>query len=123
MPAAYGYQNRVQETSVTSGTGPLTMLGAVTGYMAFATAFVTGQRVYYAITDGINWEVGIGTFTSPETLSRDYVISSFLASGPTLSQALISWGGGSLRVWCDLPAETIADKGLTVAMVNHLFSQ
>lgn len=123
MPNGPGYQDRVYETSVTSGTGALTMLGAVPGYAAFATAFVTGQRVYYQINDGTNWEVGIGTFTSPETLSRDYVLKSYLASGPTLSQALINWGGGTLQVWCDLPGDTIADKGMTIAMAQKWFSQ
>ncbi len=99
------------------------MLGAVAGYTAFTTAFITGQRVYYQINDGTNWEVGIGTFTAPEGLSRDYVLRSYLASGPTLSQALISWGGGTLQVWCDLPADVQADKGISLAMVQHWFGQ
>ena len=117
-----GYIDRVYETSNTAGTGALTMLGAVTSYAAFQTAFISGQRVYYQINDGTNWEVGIGTFTAPETLSRDYVLRSYLASGPTISQNLISWGGGTLQVWCDLPADTQADKGITSAMNMHWYN-
>jgi hypothetical protein len=92
--------------------------------MAFGTAFVTGQRVKYFITDGTNWEAGEGTYNSSgPTLSRDQVNSSYLASGPTFSQALISWSGGTLTVSCDMLAEDVADKGLSLAMSMHLFSQ
>ena len=71
------YADRVQETSNTGGTGTLTLAGAVVGYQSFTSAFVTGQTVYYAMTDGVNWEVGKGTFTAAgPTLTREQVFSS-----------------------------------------------
>ena len=68
--------DRVWETTSTSGTGTLTLSGAVSGYQTFA-AIGNGNTTYYTITNGTNWEVGIGTYTSSgTTLSRDTVLSS-----------------------------------------------
>ena len=74
-------KDRVRESSTTSGTGSITLAGAFTGYQTFASAITSGSTVYYTIhnttspNDG-EWEVGVGTFTSPSTLSRDTVFSS-----------------------------------------------
>jgi len=70
--------DRVWETTSTSGTGTLTLSGAVSGYQTFAV-IGNGNTTYYTITNGTNWEVGIGTYTSSgTTLSRDTVLSSSL---------------------------------------------
>ena len=72
--------DRVQETTNTTGTGTLTLAGAVTGYQSFNTAIGNGNTCYYTITNGTDWEVGVGTFTSSgTTLSRDTVFSSSAA--------------------------------------------
>ena len=71
-------KDRVQETSVTAGTGTLTLDGAVLGYQSFA-AIGNANSTYYAISDPItgDWEAGIGTYTlSGTTLSRTTVLSS-----------------------------------------------
>jgi hypothetical protein len=68
--------DRVWETTSTSGTGTLTLSGAVSGYQTFAV-IGNGNTTYYTITNGTDWEVGIGTYTSSgTTLSRDTVLSS-----------------------------------------------
>lgn len=68
--------DRVQETTNTTGTGTLTLAGAVSGFQSFA-AIGTGNTTYYTITSGTDWEVGVGTYTaSGTTLSRDTVLSS-----------------------------------------------
>jgi hypothetical protein len=74
----------VQETTTTTGTGPLTLLGAVTGFQSFGVVG-DGVKCKYAIQGfdpttgkftGIR-EVGQGTYTlSGTTLSRDKVESS-----------------------------------------------
>ena len=111
------YADRVQETSNTGGTGTLTLAGAVIGYQSFASAFVTGQTVYYAITNGVNWEVGSGTFTAAgPTLSRDQVFASSNAG------ALVNFPG-SVYVWDDQPAVSIADRGMSVAFAMGTFAQ
>lgn len=90
--------DRVQETTNTTGTGTLTLAGAVTGYVSFS-AIGNANTTYYTITDGTLWEVGLGTYTSSgTTLSRDTVLAS--SAGGTTK---ISVTAGSL-VFCDYPA-------------------
>ena len=68
--------DRVQETTTTSGTGSVTLLGAVSGFQSFAVVGNT-NTTYYTITDGAAWEVGIGTYsTSGPTLARTTVLSN-----------------------------------------------
>lgn len=118
------YADRVAETTLTTGTGPLSLAGAWTGggttggYQTFSTVCVNGQTVYYAVSDGTNWEVGRGTFNGgTDSLSRDIVLSS------STGGALINFGAGTKVVWLDQPAATIADIGLTTAFSMHLASQ
>ena len=71
--------DRVQETTTTSGTGTVTLAGAVAGYQSFGTAIGNANTTYYTIAgqSGSEWEVGIGTYTlSGTTLSRDTILSS-----------------------------------------------
>jgi hypothetical protein len=71
--------DRVKETTSTTGTGTLTLAGAVAGFQSFA-AVGNGNTTCYAITSGNDWEVGIGTYTSAgTTLSRDTILSSSAA--------------------------------------------
>jgi len=93
-------KDRVQETTTTTGTGTLTLGGAVTGYQSFS-AIGNANTTYYAIyaNGGSEWEVGIGTYTaSGTTLSRDTVLSS------SNSGSLVSFSAGTKNVWCDYPA-------------------
>jgi hypothetical protein len=71
-------KDRVKETSTTSGTGTITLAGAVAGFQSFSVVG-DANTTYYAIVDNIanTWEVGIGTYTSSgTTLSRTTVLSS-----------------------------------------------
>ena len=73
---AFVVKDRVKETTATTGTGTLTLAGALTGFDAFSE-IGDGNNTYYACTDGTNFEVGIGTYTlSGTTLSRDTVLES-----------------------------------------------
>lgn len=59
-------KDRVQETTTTTGTGAVTLDGASTGYQTF-DAIGNFNQTYYTITDGTNWEAGIGTFGELES--------------------------------------------------------
>jgi len=104
--------DRVRETSTTSGTGTLNLAGAVTGWDTFVAGVGTGNTTYYAIHEEgtANWEVGTGTVTdaTPDTLSRTAITSSN-------SDNLVSFGGGTLNVFCTLPASKTTDMTLTTA--------
>ena len=92
--------DRVQETTTTSGTGSVTLLGAVSGFQSFAVVGNT-NTTYYTITDGAQWEVGIGTYsTSGPTLARTTVLSN--SNGNTTP---ITLSGGTAQVFVTYTAE------------------
>jgi hypothetical protein len=112
------YVDRVQETSSTSGTSDFVLAGAVTGYQAFSSAFVTGEQAYYSANDGTNWEVGLGTYTlGTTTLARTQVLSS--SAGGTTKASF----SGTVKIWVDMPAEVIADRAMTTAFASHVVPQ
>ena len=94
-------KDRVQETSTTSGTGTLTLAGAVAGFQTFSTAIGNGNTTFYTIYDSTtyDWEVGIGT-VGAGTLARTTVLSN--SAGNTTP---ISFAGNSKSVFCTYPAE------------------
>jgi len=95
--------DRVKETSTTSGTGTLNLAGAVSGFDTFVSGIGDTNTTYYAIFEQgtANWEVGIGTVTdaTPDTLARTTVITNSLGNTDK-----ISFGGETADVFCTLPA-------------------
>jgi len=90
--------DRVQETSTTTGTGAFTLIGAVTGFQSFLSGIGSGNTTYYCITDNAsNWEVGLGTYTT-NTLTRTTVLTS------SNSNSAVSFGAGTKNVFCTQPA-------------------
>lgn len=101
--------DRVKETTTTEGTGTYSLAGAATGFRGFVAAIGTGERCYYCVEDGTNWEVGVGTVTdgTPDTLSRDRILAS------SNSGNAVDWGAGTKNVFVDLPAVTGGRERLT----------
>jgi hypothetical protein len=92
-------KDRVKETTTTTGTGTLTLAGATVGFQSFSV-IGNGNTTYYTITDGTNWEVGIGTYTSSgTTLARNTILES------SNGGAAVNWGAGSKDVFVTYPAE------------------
>ena len=95
--------DRVKETSTTTGQGTLSLAGAATGFETFVTGIGDGNTTYYLAaheSDG-TWELGIGTVTdaSPDTLARTTVIDT--SAGNTTK---IDFASGSKTIFCTLPA-------------------
>ena len=69
--------DRVKETSTTTGTGTLNLSGAVSGFQTFVAGVGDGNTTYYAIInrDEAEWETGVGTVTdaTTDTLARTTV--------------------------------------------------
>jgi len=92
-------KDRVQETSTTTGTGTLTLAGAVTGFQSFSV-IGNANTTYYAIVMDSSFEIGIGTYTSSgTTLSRTTVLESSNAG------SLVNFSAGTKSVFCTYPAE------------------
>ena len=72
--------DRVKETSTTTGTGTLNLSGAVSGFQTFVAGIGDGNTTYYAIVnrDEAEWETGLGTVTdaSTDTLARTVVLAN-----------------------------------------------
>ena len=92
--------DRVKETSTTTGTGAVSLAGAVTGFVAFSSVLSNGQITFYCIENGTDFEVGQGTYTSAgNTLARNEVFAS------TNLGSLVDWSEGTKRVFITVPAD------------------
>ena len=91
--------DRIKESTTTSGTGTVTLLGAATGFTSFSV-LGNGNTTYYTIADqsGSNWEVGLGTYTTG-FLSRDTVFKS------SNGNALVSFTSATKDVFVTYPSD------------------
>ena len=100
---AFKLNDRVKESSSTTGTGTFTLGGAVSGFETFSAGIGGSNTTYYCIfeTGTNNFEVGFGTLNSgASTLARTYVISS------SNSDAKVNFAGAT-EVFCTVPGAKI----------------
>ena len=105
---AFVVKDRVKVTTVTTGTGTLTLGSAATGFQTFSV-IGDGNTTSYAIVDSASgtWEIGIGTYTaSGTTLSRTTVLES------SNSGSLVNFGAGDKDVFVTYPAEKAVFLGV-----------
>jgi len=95
--------DRVKETSTTTGLGTFTLDGAVTGFETFSSAIGNTSLTYYTIhtQNAAQFEVGIGT-VGAGTLARTSVITS------SNSDAAVDFSAGTKDVFCTMPASKVA---------------
>lgn len=112
---AFVLADRVKETTLTTGTGAVTLVGAVFGYQSFA-AVGNGNTTYYVIAGQTTseWEVGIGTYTaSGTTLSRTTVLAS------SNSGSLVNFSSGAKDVFVSYPAgRSVARDSANILTLN-----
>ena len=93
--------DRVKETSTTTGTGTFSLDGASLGFETFVAGIGNTNTTYYAIVnENGEFEVGLGTVTdaATDTLSRDTIISS------SNSDSAVNFSAGTKDVFCTSPA-------------------
>ena len=99
---AFVLNDRVKETTTSTGTGTINLAGAATGFETFVAGVGNSNVTYYCIAHqtAAEFEVGIGTVTdaSPDTLSRTTILSS------TNSDSAVDFSAGTKDVFCTLPA-------------------
>jgi hypothetical protein len=109
-------KDRVQVTSTTTGTGTFTLGSAVAGFQDFSV-IGDGNTTYYVITNNVDWEVGLGTYTaSGTTLSRDSILES------SNSNNAVNWGAGIKNVFVTYPAEGAVTASDAQTLTNKVIS-
>lgn len=101
--------DRVKETTTSVGTSDITLAGAMTGFKTFASRCAVGDTLYYAIqgvdgtgTPTAEWECGLGTYSSANTLTRTTVTASSNAD------TAVNFSAGTKQVYITMPAVQVA---------------
>jgi hypothetical protein len=96
--------DRVKETTTTTGTGAVSLGGAVTGFETFAAGVGNSNTTYYVIAHqtAAEFEVGLGTLDGDSSdLTRTTVISS------SNSDSAVDFAAGTKDVFCTIPASKL----------------
>jgi hypothetical protein len=96
--------DRVKETTTTTGTGAVSLGGAVTGFETFAAGVGNSNTTYYCIAhqDQAEFEVGLGTLDGDSSdLTRTTIISS------SNSDNAVNFSAGTKDVFCTIPASKL----------------
>ena len=103
--------DRVKESTTTTGTGTVTLGGAVQGFETFAAGIGNSNTTYYCIQLGSEFEVGLGTLSGDSsTLARTTIISS------SNSDSAVNFSAGTKFVFCTMPAS----KSLVLDASNNI---
>ena len=106
--------DRVFETSITTGTGTYTLDGAQVGFTTFV-GMGNGNDCPYFATDDTNWEVGVGNIlTSPNRLVRTTILRSSNAD------AAVDWGAGTRKIRCGWLAAMALPRVLTKSVAGNV---
>lgn len=113
MSTNYKFYDSCGDTTTTTGTGTFTLTGsAPTGYNAIVATVSDGDKLTYRCetSDGVNWEVGEGVYTtSGTTLTRASILASSNAG------SAVNFGSGTKNVYIVQPAEFMSAEVLTTA--------
>jgi hypothetical protein len=94
--------DRVKESTLSVGTGTITLGGPEGGFQSFSAGIGVGNSTYYTIFDPEfqEYETGIGTVIAgtPQSLSRDQVLSSSNENNK------VNFGSSKKLVFCSMPA-------------------
>ena len=116
---AFVLNDRVKETTTSTGTGTINLAGAADTFETFVAGIGTTNKCFYCISHQTanEFEVGIGTVTddSHDTLSRDTIISS-----PN-SDSAVDLSAGTKDVFCTYPASRApsASMDATTYVTTH----
>jgi hypothetical protein len=107
--------DRVRETSTTTGTGAMALGGAVVGFQTFAAGIGNSNTCYYAISlrGGAEFETGLGTLDGDSSdLTRTTVFQS------SNSDSAVDFSAGTKDVFVTLPASKAVFEDATTDNVT-----
>ncbi|MDB4396402.1 tail fiber domain-containing protein [bacterium] len=100
---AFIIKDRVKEGTVTTGTGAFALGGAASTFEAFNSYMSNGDTAYYAVvhtSSGVDeWEIGLGTWNTGNTLTRTTILSS------SNSGNAVSFASGTKDIFMTYPAD------------------
>lgn len=99
-------EDRILETSVSTGTGAFALAGAITGFRTFGSVMSSPSDTCWYYIEAVDasgnasgdFEIGLGTYSASNTLTRTAVIRS------SNSNAAVSFSAGDKRVGLTLIA-------------------
>lgn len=94
--------DRIKETTTSTGTGGISLDGAVVGFKTLSSRYGAGEALHYAIVGGSQWEVGEGYLSSTTTLVRSVVFES------SNSDNLVNFSAGTKDVFITLSATLVS---------------
>ena len=98
-------KDRIKEASTSTGTGNITFSGAGATFSTFSSVMTTNDTTYYAIvhtSSGVDeWEVGLGTWNTGNTLSRTTIL------GGSNGTSAVDFSGGTKNVFMTAPASKL----------------
>jgi hypothetical protein len=99
--------DRVRDTTSTTGTGTITVSGTPPStYNTFSAICDVGDVIPYFIQNRTanEWEVGIGTYSAANQISRDTILASSSFGSPDVAPAAVNFSGGVKDVVLDVDA-------------------
>jgi hypothetical protein len=107
---AFITENRILETSTSTGTGAMVLAGAVAGFRAFSARMTSpSDSCFYMIeavdSNGVptgDWETGVGTYSAANTLTRTTVMRS------SNSDSVVTFAAGTKRVAIAIDAASLS---------------
>ena len=121
---AFIIKDRVKEGTTTAGTGAFALGGAGATFEPFNSYMSNGDTTYYAVVhtaSGVDeWEVGLGTWNTGNTLTRTTVLSG------SNGTSAVDFSSGTKDIFMTYPAAAAAtldvdsnDLAATVTFGNH----
>jgi hypothetical protein len=113
---AFIIKDRVRESTTTTGTSAISLGGTSTSFQTFSSNMSNGDTTHYAIVHQTadEWEVGVGTWNTGNTLTRTTVLSS------SNSNAAVSFTSGTKDVFMTYPATKSINKDTGKADIDAL---
>lgn len=104
--------DRVRETSITTGTVPIVLGGAAVGFQTISSSISTANTFPYVVelTGGSEWEIGIGSYISGNnSIIRTQILNS------SNNGSIVNFSSGAKNVFISIPASLapVTVKGLS----------
>ena len=120
---AFVIKDRIKEVTTTTGTGAISLGGSIATFEPFSSYLTNGDTTYYAIvhtSSGVDeWEVGLGTWNTGNTLARTTVIAGTNDGSP------VDFSAGNKDIFMTYPASVAAytdgsgDLSADIGLGNH----